>query len=110
MTDKPKDADVAKGATSAPVADVPKVMSVETPSTGLGKTWKGQKFPPVRSVESVRSDAVAQQPFNKPGAVAIEVYFATKGIRNPVQQAGMRAFTKIKRATIIDWDAIFKTF
>jgi hypothetical protein len=82
----------------------------KTPPTSTGKTFKGQTFPPVRTVESVQEAADAQKPFDKPGAVALAVYFAQKGIRNPVSQAGMRAFTSIQRATVEDWDAIFKSF
>ncbi len=75
-----------------------------------GKTWKGQKFPPSRTVEDVQEQAEAQKPYDKEGAISLVVYFATKGIRNPVSQAGMRAFTNIQRATVEDWDAIFATF
>jgi hypothetical protein len=78
--------------------------------TAAGKTWKGQQFPPVRSVEDVQQQADAQKLYNKEGAVALEVYFAMKGFRNTVQQAGMRAYTSIKRATVEDWDAIFAKF
>ncbi len=87
------------------MADKPK-----TTESSTGKTWKGQKFPPVRSAESVKRDSDAQKPYNKDGAIGLEVYFAMKGIRNPVQQAGMRAYTNIKRATVADWDAIFSKF
>lgn len=75
-----------------------------------GKTWKGQKFPPSRTVEDVQEQSEAQKLYDKEGAVSLAVYFSTKGIRNPVSQAGMRAYTNIQRATVEDWDAIFATF
>jgi hypothetical protein len=85
-------------------------MSDKPKPPETGKTFRGQKFPPIRTAESVQRDVDAQKPFNKPDAVAIEVYFAVKGIRNPVSQAAMRAYTNIKRATVADWDAIFSKF
>lgn len=85
-------------------------MTDKPKPAATGKTWKGQKFPPIRSAESVKQDVDAQKPYDKPDAVALEVYFAVKGIRNPVSQAGMRAYTNIKRATVADWDAIFSKF
>ncbi len=87
-------------------------MSDKSPpaDTGAGKAWKGQKFSPIRSAESVKREVDAQKPYDKEGAVTLDVYFALKGIRNPVQQAGMRAYTNIKRATVTDWTAIFSKF
>jgi hypothetical protein len=85
-------------------------MADKTDTPNPGKTFKGQTFPPVRTVESVQAASDAQKPFDKPGAVSLAVYFAQSGIRNPVMQAGMRAFTSIQRATVEDWDAIFKSF
>lgn len=87
------------------MADKPK-----TTESGTGKTWKGQKFPPIRSAESVKKDVDAQKPYDKEGAITLDVYFSIKSIRNPVSQAGMRAYTNIKRATVADWDAIFSKF
>ena len=75
-----------------------------------GKTYKGQRFVPLRSEEAAREEAAAQVPFNKPGAVSLEVYFAMKGLRNPVEHAGMRAYTAVRRATPQDWDAIFAAY
>ncbi len=96
-------ADKSKPTTSAKTAEI--VTPAET-----GKTWQGQQFPPSRTVESVQAEADLQKEYDKEGAIALDVYFATKGIRNPVSQAGMRAYTVIKRATVEDWDAIFKNF
>lgn len=87
------------------MADKPKTTTAAT-----GRTWKGQEFPPVRTEEDVKEQADLQRQYDKEGAITLDVYFAQKGIRNPVQHAGMRAYTKITRATVEDWDAIFEKF
>lgn len=76
----------------------------------LGKAYKGQAFVPVKTEADVKAEMDAQKPFDKPGAISLETYFAIKGIRNPVMQAGMRAYTTIRRATVEDWAAIFATY
>jgi len=76
----------------------------------LGKSYKGQKFAPVRTEESISAGAEAQKVYDKPSAMSLDVYFVTKRITSPVHQAGMRAFTSIRRATVEDWDLIFKSF
>ena len=85
-------------------------MADDNKNAGLGKSWKGQTFVPVKTVEGVQADADAQKAYDKPGAITIEAYFAMKGQRNPVHQAMMRTYTNIKRATVEDWDTIFASF
>jgi hypothetical protein len=75
-----------------------------------GKQYRGQSFPPVRTADDVQEAQDAQEPYNKPDAVDLHVYFASQGIRDPVQQAAMRAYTKVSRATPEDWAKIFDRF
>jgi hypothetical protein len=60
-----------------------------------------------------------KRPVNQPPAVAYEapkgdvltfsMYLTIRGI--PAQrQAGMRAFTSVQQATLIEWDAIFRRY
>lgn len=83
-------------------------MSNDKPATG--KTYKGQSNYPVKTEADVAAEAAAQAPYNKEGAVSFKTYCAMKGIADPVMQAGMRAYTLVQRATVQDWDAIFKTY
>ena len=73
----------------------------------VGKSYKGQQFPPVKTVEDVQVEIDAQKPFAKEGAISIETYFAIRGHRDPVLQASMLAFTLVRRATPDDFDTIF---
>lgn len=75
-----------------------------------GKQYKGQVFVPITDPEVLLVEQAAQAPFDKPDAIPMEVYFSMRGIRNPVAQAAMRAFTNIRRATQADWDEIFKAY
>lgn len=76
----------------------------------LGKQYKGQKHYPVTTVEAEAERRQEQAPFDKPDAVTIEVWFAHRKHRDLVKQAMMRAYTKIKTATLSDWDTIFANF
>ena len=76
----------------------------------LGKSYRGQKFVPVATAEDVQDQMDEQKPFDKEGAVSIEMWFAARGHRDPVMHAAMRAYTLVRRATYADWDAIFKDF
>ncbi len=76
----------------------------------LGKSYKGQQFVPVKTPEQVAADQALQEPYNEPGAVPLTTYFAMRGITNPVAQAGMRAYTKVQKATPSAWDQIFETY
>lgn len=79
-------------------------------SEKVGKSYKGQKFAPITTEEEIRAVQQVQEPFNKEGAVPLEVWFSMHEVRDPVKQAAMRAYTKVRRATPDDWDNIFKTF
>ena len=85
-------------------------MADKNKTASVGKTYKGQTFVPERTVESVQEGMEAQKVYDKEGAVSMDVYFVTQGITSLVHQAGMRAFTAIKRATVEDWAEIFKRF
>ena len=73
-----------------------------------GKTFKGQQFVPVKTEADVQAEIDAQKPYAKEGAVAIETYFAMRGHRDPVMQASMLAYTKVRKATVEDFDVIFQ--
>lgn len=44
------------------------------------------------------------------GAVELDLYCHIKGINDPVRVAGMKAYTKIKKATPAKWDEVFASF
>jgi hypothetical protein len=76
----------------------------------VGKQYRGQTFVPIQSEAGLLAAAEAQKPYTKPDAVSLDSYFTIKSIRNPVMQAGMRAYTQVHSATIADWDTIFATY
>jgi len=80
------------------------------PPPTLGTSYRGQPHPVLKTPEMVQAEIDAQAPYNKEGAVPLQTYCATRGMRDPVMYAGMRAYTVIERATLEDWDAIFKDF
>lgn len=76
------------------------------------KEWKGQVFMPTQTASDVKEQLDLQKQYNKPGAVPLEVYFSQRRIRG-VKADMMRAYNKagkIQRATMEDWDALFKSF
>ena len=80
-----------------------------TPSE-LGKQWRGQRFAPIMTSAQLAEIGEVQKKYNKPDAVSIEVYFAHKKVRDPVSQAGMLAYTVVRKATIEDWNTIFANY
>lgn len=75
-----------------------------------GKAYRGQTFFPVTTKEEVVAVAEAQKQYSKEGAFPIEVYFSVRQIREPATQDAMRVYTKVRNATLEDWDSIFKNF
>lgn len=74
----------------------------------VGRRWRGDSAV-LRSSEDVADEAAEQAQYrDKPGAVPLLAYFGFKDITNPVMQASMSAYTKIRIATVEDFDAIFK--
>ncbi len=76
----------------------------------LGKKFKGQKFVTIKTSEMVEAETKLNQKYAGPNAVTLTAYFVHRSIRNPVQQASMAAYTKVKRATVQDFDKIFEKF
>lgn len=81
-----------------------------TPPARLGKKFQGEKFVTVKTAAMVEADTKLQQKYADPHAVTLTAYFVHKRIRNPVQQAGMAAYTKVRRATVKAFDDIFAKF
>lgn len=106
--------DMATGeVVSAPPSSIPgKPMDEDapTPSVRLGKKFKGEKFVTVTTSEMVEADTKLQQQYAAPNAVTLTAYFVHKQIRNPVQQASMAAYTRVRRATVQAFDEIFAKF
>lgn len=74
----------------------------------VGRRYRGEGAP-LRTPEDVVEVMEQQAPYAaKPGAIPIAAYFSHKGITNPVMHASMLAYTKIRVATVEDFDAIFK--
>lgn len=76
-----------------------------------GKKFPGQKFPLVKTSEDLAVETAAQEPLaSMEGAITIETYFAMAGVRDPVFQAGMRAYTKVRKAPFDEFKKIFATY
>jgi hypothetical protein len=74
----------------------------------LGRTFRGETSPPVTTPEAIAEiRTMAAVHANKPEAIAIQVYFVAKGIDNPILQASMLAYTKIRTAPVGYFDEIF---
>lgn len=77
----------------------------------IGKKYPGDRFPTSQSPEDVIADRKAQEPFaSMPDAVSLDAYFSIVGITNPVAQAGMRAYTKVRKAPVSEFKKIFETY
>jgi hypothetical protein len=76
----------------------------------IGKSYRRQKFMPVRTPESVAADAALHAKFADPDAMPLSAYFVRRGITDPVKQAGMAAYTRLRAATLSAWDSIFASY
>lgn len=76
----------------------------------VGRKWKGEPFPAVKTVEQVQEENALRAQYADDNAMSIEAYFVHKRIRNPVMQAAMAAYTKVRKATVAAFDEIFSTF
>ncbi len=74
------------------------------------KQYSGQAFVPVVSAAEHAGSYALQEKHDQPGAVSIEVWFAIRGVRDPVMKAAMKARAKVRRATPEAWTAIFAGF
>ena len=73
----------------------------------VGRRFRGEGAPS-RTPQDVADTLALQAPYaKKPGAMPIASYFSHKGVTNPVMQASMLAHTKIRVATVEDFDKIF---
>lgn len=75
-----------------------------------GKKYRTDNFPAKTTVEEIKEQQEEQKKYDHPDAVPLETYCAMKGIRDIPTMEGMRAYTKIKRAQVVDWDKIFEGF
>ncbi len=80
------------------------------PVVRLGKKFKGEKFVTIKTAEMLEEAEVLRKRYADPHAVTLTAYFVHKRIRNPVQQASMSAYTKVRRATVKAFDEIFAKF
>jgi hypothetical protein len=85
-------------------------MSIKKDEPVLGKKWAGEKFPTVKSAADVVASQELQKEYVHENAVPLSVYFTKRRINDPVKQAMMFAFTKVRKATIEAFDEIFETF
>lgn len=76
----------------------------------IGKSYRGQVFVPIRTVESVEDDERLRARYDSPDAIPIQTWFKIRGHNDPVKQAGMLAFTRVRRAEPGEWDRIFATY
>jgi len=82
----------------------------DTEEVILGKKFAGEKFPTVKSAEDVAAERELQKQFEHENAVPLSVYFTIRRITDPVKQAMMEAYTKVRKATLEAFDEIFETF
>jgi len=96
---------------SKPVAEEP-VVEVRKPDPApvgaLGKQYRGDMFPAIKTPEMVERERQLQLEHDHPDAVPIEVYFSVRGIMDPGAQAARRRSTTVQQATMEKWDEIFK--
>lgn len=76
----------------------------------MAKRWKGDQFSPKTTVEEIQEVQRLNKEYADENAILLETYCSIKGIRDIPTMEGMRAFTKITKATREAWDQIFKTF
>lgn len=77
----------------------------------VGKQYPGQVFVPSKTLDQVLVEQAEQAKYSDgPEAVPLEVYFHYRQIRTPEARAAMAAFTTVRRATLAEWDNLFKTF
>jgi hypothetical protein len=86
------------------------IVDEDTAPIRLGKKFRGEKFVTIKTAEMAAADAKLQKKYADPHAVTLIAYFVHKQIRNPVQQAGMTAYTRVRRATVQAFDEIFAKF
>lgn len=79
----------------------------DKPTAAVGRTHRGEVSPPITTPAAVVELQAKRAAYAKPGAVDINVYFAHKGIQNPILRASMAAYTEIRTATVEDFDEIF---
>jgi hypothetical protein len=78
-----------------------------------GKSYKGERFYPIKTEEEAQAEAEKAALYNKPGAIGLDAYFSLKGVRDEVLKAMMRAYEPakgVKVATVEDWNEIFNGF
>lgn len=74
----------------------------------LGKLYKGDQFPALKTPDMVERERLEQEKYNHPESVPIEVYFSVRGISDVGAQAARRRSTSVQQATMEKWDEIFK--
>ena len=73
-----------------------------------GKKYKGEQFSTTRTPEAATK--AAKKFATAENKVSLAVYFTLRGVRNPVQQDAMRAYTDTRSAPVDAFDKIFKDF
>lgn len=76
--------------------------------TKLGKQYKGDKFPAMKTPEMAAEEAAIQSQHDGENTVPLEVYFSVRGITDAGGQAARRRYTSVQQATLEKWDEIFK--
>lgn len=76
----------------------------------IGKIYRGQQHAPLLTPEMAEEINAVQREYDHPDAMPVEAYFSLRGIKEPARVAGMLAYTKVRRATVYDWDLIFRSY
>ena len=77
----------------------------------LGKKFPGEKFSTIVSVDAIAEQQAADAPYvDAENTMLLDVYLANHRINDPVRIAMMKAFTKVRKATVEAFDEIFSTF
>lgn len=94
----------------APTEEASEVVPVQPgpPAPRLGKLYRGDLFPAIKTPEMVEADRLLQLEHDHKDAVPLEVYFSLRGITDVGAQAARRRSTNVQQATMEKWDEIFK--
>lgn len=104
--------DVKPPVTEEPIVNAKPEEKPSKPKTAaprVGRQFPGQQHYAVTLPEEETKRIELQTKYDVEGAVAIDVYFAVRNIKDPVMKASMLAYTTVRRATMDSWDELFAT-
>lgn len=66
---------------------------------------------PLKTEEEARIELKEQaETANRPEVIDLETYFSIRGVRDVPTRAAMMAYTRIKKASLGEWDLTFASF